>query len=307
MSDIPIVPALPIDLPAGSIVDALAAPAAALARLDGGDAARIRAVLDARNTALHELRSSGLDPLAFVAQALQSAAGDPGDASFDHLARALRPTLGTDAASPAEIGRLVVGQVLHGVAGQDVVEVLDRLHEVVPPVKGLVDVFDAALGHEVERPVIEAATAWALPQVRKLNADADAGALVAAVDVGFAAVKGMYQVGTGQIGVDEVVDHVIDRAASALVAGVRVAAAEVGADVGAAVGGFLGSFVGLAPVGVAVGAAIGRVAGAKIVDTVRGAAVAVARPLLKAALSLAGTIVKHTAPLIGRAMSWLFG
>lgn len=307
MSDIPIVPALPVDRYAGSIVEALAAPAAALARLAEADAARIRAVLDARNTALHDLQSSGLKPLAFVAQALQSAAGDPGDASFDHLSRVLTPVLGGDAASPAEIGRRVVGQVLHGVAGTDVVEVLERLPEVVEPVKGLVEVFDAALGHDLERPVVEAAAAWALPQVRKLKADADAGALVAAVDVGFAAVKAMYQVGTGQVGVDEVVDHVIDRAASALVAGVRVAAAEVGADVGAAVGGFLGGFVGLAPVGVAVGAAIGRVAGAKVVDTVRSVAAQVARPLLNAAVSLGGAVIKNATSVARRVFGWVFG
>ena len=88
---------------------------------------------------------------------------------------------------------------------------------------------------------------------------------------------------------------------------VRVAAAEVGADVGAAVGGFLGGFVGLAPVGVAVGAAIGRVAGAKVVDTVRSVAVQVARPLLKAAVSLGGAVIKNATSVARRVIGWVFG
>ncbi len=294
-----------------SLPDALRSPAMALERMAVDDAARMRLVLDARDFALRELGSSGLTAASYVANALAQVGGEPGDDAFEQFAKALTPVLGVDPSSPAEMGRLVVGQVLQSVASTDVVALLDGFPPVVEQVKGLAEVFDAVLGSDMERPFVQAATAWALPRVRSVHANADAGALALAVDLGLAAVKGTYQVGTGQAALDMVVEHLVDRASSGLVAGVRVAAGQIGADIGVAVGGFVASFVGMAPVGAALGAAIGHAAGVRVVDAIRSAAVKVATPLLKAAVTLAGTAIKTVgrvvSSVVGKFTSRLFG
>jgi hypothetical protein len=291
---------------ADAVYGALNDPATARASLSPVDAARIREVLDARDTALAELVESGLDPVTFVGREI-ARRQEVAPGFLQDMAGMLG--LDGDAVAPIELARHAQASMLAGLAGVEdwVGAPADTGMPALREVASAARFFASPLGDASERPIVEALTGAVLPLLRGSEGQdatlSDAGTVAVGLDLGMSAVKAGVQVAQGTLGLGDAVEALGARAAAAVAAGLRQPLQDAGGKLGAAVGGFIAGVVGLAPVGAAVGAVLGRLAGATVADVVEAGAQKVGGWLARKAVALAGSAAR----LVTKPLAWLGG